>query len=144
MNSRLACVDASLVLMLLLPDEHSNEVDALFAGWALQGVRLVGPPLLYVEVPSVIRAAVFFERISPEEGERAFETFCALDIEVSASGDLHLLAWDLAKEFRRPRLYDSTYLAVARSEGCDLWTGDLRLANAVDRSWVKWVGADSG
>ena len=102
---------------------------------------MAGPPLLYVEVPSVLREAVYFRRISTQEGERAFETFCDLAITIRDRTDLHLLAWELAKEFQRPRLYDSMYLAVARAESCELWTGDLRLANAVNRPWVRWVGA---
>ena len=101
---------------------------------------IVCPPLLYAEVPSVLRAAVHFGRISLEDGERAFQTFCDFDITVSARADLHILAWELAKEHRQPRIYDSMYLAVARSEGCDFWTGDLRLANSVNAPWVKWVG----
>ena len=141
MNVALACVDASLVLMMLLPDEHSTQVDTLFSGWTQRDVTLVGPPLLYVEVPSVLREAVYFGRISPEDGESAFETFCDLEITIRDRTDLHLLAWELAKEFRRPRLYDSMYLAVARAESCELWTGDLRLVNAVNQPWVRWVGA---
>jgi len=128
--------------MLLLPDERSTQVDTLFSGWTQADVTLVGPPLLYVEVPSVLREAVYFGRISPQDGERAFETFCGLEITIRDRTDLHLLAWELAKEFRRPRLYDSMYLAVARAEPCELWTGDLRLVNAVNRPWVRWVGAN--
>ncbi len=32
------------------------------------------------------------------------------------------------------------YLAVAATLGCDLWTGDRRLVNAVNAPWVRWVG----
>ena len=144
MSSSIACVDASLVLMMLLSDERRAQADTLFSRWDEDNVVLVSPPLLYVEVPSVLRAAVYFGRISPEEAERAFQAFCDFDIEVSTRGDLHILAWELAKEHRQPRSSDSMYLAVARSEGCDFWTGDLRLANAVNAPWVKWVGAYEG
>ena len=138
------CVDASLVLKLLLTDELNAEVDSLFSRWAQDSTTVIGPPLLYAEVPSVLREAVYFGRINPEEGERSFEAFCELDIAISNRADLHILAWALAKEHRQPRIYDSMYLAVARSEECDFWTGDLRLANAVNAPWVKWVGAYQG
>ena len=144
MTNSQACVDASLVLMLWLPGEHSGQAEALFTQWANESVSLICPPLLFAEVPSVLRAAVFFSRINHQEGERAFEAFCQLDISISNRGDLHILAWELAKEHRRPRIFDSMYLAVARAEGCELWTGDLRLANAVGQPWVKWVGAQPG
>ncbi len=134
------CVDASLILMLFLPDQYSQRAEALWAQWEREGTTPVGPPLLYVEVPSVLREAVFFGRISPDEGERAFETFCDMAVVVSARRDLHLRAWALAREYSRPRLYDSIYLAAAQAEDCDLWTADRRLVNAVKRPWVRWVG----
>ena len=138
------CVDASLILKLLLPDELNASVTLLFSRWAQNSTTLVSPPLIYAEVPSVLRVAVYFGRISLEEGERAFEAFCELDIAIIKREDLHILAWELAKEHSQPRIYDSMYLAVARSEGCDFWTGDLRLANAVNAPWVKWVGSYRG
>jgi predicted nucleic acid-binding protein len=133
-------VDASLVLMLFLPDQHSQRAEALWSQWEREGMVPLGPPLLYAEVPSVLREAVFFGRLSPEEGQSAFETFCDMAITVSARRDLHLRAWELAQEFHRPRLYDSFYLAAAQAEGCELWTADRRLVNAVNRPWVRWVG----
>jgi len=133
------CLDASLVLILLLPDERRDFVRALWIGWQEQGTSLLAPPLLFAEVSSVLRAAVFFGRLHPGEGDEAFETFCAMGIAVSRRPDLHLLAWELAKQHRRSRVYDSFYLAAAQAEGCELWTGDRRLANAVSLPWVKSV-----
>ena len=134
------CVDASLVLMILLPDEHSERAESLWSTWRQERTTPLGPPLLYAEVPSAIRQAVFAGRLSSEEGEQAFETFCAMGIGVCSRPDLHLLAWDLAKRHGRPRIYDSLYLAAAQAEGCGLWTGDKRLSNAVNLPWVRWVG----
>lgn len=134
------CVDASLVLMLLLPDEHRDWVDSLWHHWARENVTPFSAPLLYAEVTSVLREAVFFGRLESEEGDQAFDTFCELSIPTSTRTDLHRLAWGLAKEHHQPRAYDATYLAVARAEGCDLWTGDRRLVNSVALPWVKWAG----
>lgn len=134
------CVDASLVLMLLLPDEHNERVDALWSGWQRTHTDLVAPPLLYAEVTSVIRAATYFDRITSEQGNTAFETFCDMPVGVSHRPDLHIISWELAREHNRPRVYDTFYLAVAQAEGCDLWTGDRRLSNAVSLPWVKWIG----
>ena len=138
------CVDASLLLKFLLPEERNAELDSLWSEWAENNTTLIGPPLIYAEVPSVLRRAVHFGRISPEEGEGAFEAFCDFDITVSTRTDLHILAWQLAKEHHQPRIYDSMYLAVARSEDCDFWTGDLRLANSVNAPWMRWVGTHQG
>ncbi len=37
----------------------------------------------------------------------------------------------------RAAAYDSFYLALAESLGCELWTADQRLHNAVDLPWVR-------
>ncbi|MDQ6693713.1 MAG: type II toxin-antitoxin system VapC family toxin, partial [Chloroflexota bacterium] len=48
----------------------------------------------------------------------------------------------LAKQFDRPRAYDTAYLAVAQMYGCELWTADEKLYNAVGGQlpWVRWLG----
>jgi predicted nucleic acid-binding protein len=134
------CVDASLVVRLYLPDERSAAVDTLFSRWMQDNVSLIGPPLLYAETPSILRQAVFLGRIDPELGQLAFEGFCSLGIAIVSPNDLHVRAWELAKEHGQRRIYDSMYLAVAQVQGCDLWTGDTRMANAINLPWVKRVG----
>ncbi len=49
---------------------------------------------------------------------------------------------ELAERFRRPATYDPHYLALAEREGCEFWTADERLWNAVkaDLPWVRWLG----
>lgn len=138
------CVDASLVLTLLLSDERSENVEALWSQWRREQIMPFGPPLLYAEVPSVLRRAVFYGRLTSQAGDLTFENFCELGIAISTQTNLHLLAWELAKTHNRPRAYDTMYLAAAQAEGCDLWTGDRRLVNAVDLSWVRWLGQETG
>jgi predicted nucleic acid-binding protein len=48
-------------------------------------------------------------------------------------------AWELARQYDRPTTYDASYLALAVSAGCELWTADGRLVKAVAASlpWVK-------
>ena len=138
------CVDASLVLTLLLPEERSEHVEELWTQWRREQTVLFGPPLLYAEVPSVLRQAVFHRRLSSQAGDAAFQDFCGLGITISTRTDLHFLAWQLAKVHNRPRAYDTMYLAAAQAEGCDLWTGDRRLVNAVDLPWVRWLGQEAG
>ncbi len=138
------CVDASLVLALVLPDERSEHVQALWSWWEREQTTPFGPPLLYAEVPAVLRQAVFYGRLTSQAGDVAFQDFCDLGIRISARNDLHILAWDLAKAHNRPRAYDTMYLAAAQAEGCDLWTGDRRLVNAVDLPWVRWLGQEAG
>ena len=134
------CVDASLALMLLLPHELTEQTETLWRQWFEDGIELVTPALFFAEVTSVLRESVYFGRILPDEGESAFNVFLNLGIRSIDATELQPRAWELAQKYNRPRAYDSQYLAVASSLGCELWTGDRRLVNAVPVPWLKWVG----
>lgn len=137
------CVDASLVLALLLPEELTTRVEVLWQEWLDARVEVVGPPLLFAEVTSVLRAAVFFGRIAPEDGEGYFTEFLSMGIRQVEPPDLQQRAWALARAHNRPRAYDAQYLAVAEALGSALWTADRRLTRAVGHPAVRWVGDDS-
>lgn len=55
---------------------------------------------------------------------------------------LHHRAWERAYRFKQPAAYDAHYLALAEMLGCEFWTADRRLHNAVkdELPWVKWLG----
>ncbi|MDO8637676.1 MAG: type II toxin-antitoxin system VapC family toxin [Dehalococcoidia bacterium] len=134
------CVDASLALMLLLPHELTEQTETLWRHWLEDGTELVSPALFFAEVTSVLRESVYFGRILPDEGESAFNAFLKLGVRSVEPAGLQSRAWELAKKYNRPRAYDSQYLAVASSLGCELWTGDRRLVNSIREPWLKWVG----
>lgn len=134
------CVDASLVLALLLPEENSEKVRNLWERWRSDAIHAVAPPMLLAEVSSVLRGAVHFRRIDPDEGDQAFQAFGHMPIRIREYADLLERAWGIAKRFNQPQVYDSLYLAVAEREGCDFWTGDKRLAKATQVPWIRWIG----
>jgi len=136
------CVDASLVLKLVLREPDSPLAEALWTEWLASGVQICAPTLLEFETASVLRNKVYRGRITPEQGEEAFHTIRALDITILHPGGLLDMAWGLAKRFNRPVAYDSTYLALAQFLDCELWTADERLYNAVkgELSWVRRLG----
>ena len=138
------CVDASLVIMLLLPHDLSAKAKALWQSWAERNTETVTAPLFFAEVTSVLRENVYFGRILVEEGEQAFATFMKFGIKSMEPLDLQPRAWALAKEYNRSRAYDAQYLAVATALGCDLWTADHRLVNAVRVPWLRWIGDHAG
>ena len=134
------CVDASLVLLLLLPHELTPQAGNRWEAWLEEEVEIVSAPLFFAEVTSVLRERVHFARISPEEGQEALDSFLGFKIREVNPPDLQRRAWGLAKQYNRPRTYDTQYLAVANVLGCELWTADRRLVNAVPLPWVRWVG----
>lgn len=52
------CVDASVVLQIVTPEEQSAHAEALWAGWISQGRQPVAPPTFHLEVCSVLRQKV--------------------------------------------------------------------------------------
>ncbi len=138
------CVDASLVLNLLLPDEADHRLADLWSEWMESQITPFGPPLIHAEVPSALRRSVYSGRISADAGDSAFQDFGQMGIRISGRTDLHIMAWDIAKTYNQSRIYDAMYLAAAQAEGCELWTMDRRLVNAVNLPWVRWAGAVQG
>ena len=136
------CVDASLALKLVIAEEDSPLAHALWDTWVEEGVEIVSPPLLAFEGISVIRSKVHRGLVPPDEGELMFKAFRAQRVKLLYPEGLHERAWEMANRFHRPQAYDSHYLALAEMLGCELWTADERLYNAVKEElpWVKRPG----
>jgi predicted nucleic acid-binding protein len=114
-----------------LPDERDAGTEAFWQRWASAGVTVIGPPLLYAEVTSVIHLRVATGRLTADEGDEVFAAFNALQIARVDRDDLHIRAWQLAKQYQTRRAYDMMYLALAQLEDLEVWTGDERLVNTI-------------
>ena len=143
MMSYQVCLDASVVIRALIPGAFTNNVLMLFAEWEGDGIERIAPALLPFEVSSALRRLVHLKQLDPQLGEEAFNAFMKLDIALTHRRVLFPLAWQLACELKRPRTYDTAYLALAQLKDCDLWTADERFYNAVREHVprVRWVGA---
>jgi len=141
MNSQV-CVDASILLKLVLHEPDSPLAEALWHSWLATSQRPVAPPLLPFEITAVLRKHVYRGTISQAYGVEALRQALAFDITLIAVPDLHQRAWDLATQLNRPTAYDAHYLALAEALGCEFWTADGRLYQAIqDRlSFVHWLG----
>ena len=141
MNSPV-CVDANLVLKLVLTEADSVQAETLWAQWISENREIVAPYLLAFEVTSVIRTKVHRQVISSDAGDQAFDAVHTQGVKLLHPDGLHQRAWELAKRFNRPQAYDSHYLALAEMLSLELWTADKRLYNAVKDAlpWVKWLG----
>jgi len=141
MNSRV-CVDASLAVQWLIPTQQGPLAESLLQSWDQAGTELIGPPLFDAEVTSAIRLHVYFKRLLPAQGEKAFLFYRELGVKIVSPPELPRVAWELAKEYHLPRTYDMQYLAVAELEDCEFWTSDKRLVNSLQgkTSRIRWVG----
>jgi len=142
MSSRQTCVDASVVLKLVLPEPDSEIADALWRSLVRAGPDVLAPTHMAYEVTAVIRNRVHRGLLEPGDGEEALQAFLALPVTLHPPEPHHHRAWRLAGDFQRPTTYDAYYLALAEARGCGLWTADERLYNAVHGSlgWVHLLG----
>ena len=136
------CVDASLILRMLVPGPMSDWALAILDEWERRDVLLTAPTLLGYEVTSSLRRLVHLGEITASEGEEAFKRFRAMGVRLSYRPGVLALSWRLAKRFDRPPAYDTAYLAHAELRKSELWTADEKLYNAVRRDlrWVRWLG----
>ena len=89
---------------------------------------------------SALRLCAFAREISS-----AKNTFCAkpgLPIKTIHVPQQRERAWEIAREFQLPTVYDATYLALAELRQCEFWTADEKLFKRVrDKlSFVQWLG----
>ena len=137
------CVDASLAVKVVVTESHSDKADALFDQWANEGKQLVAPSFFEVETDSILRQkAAVRKKLTLEQGGAAFAKLRALPIQQVSAPTQRQRAWEIATEFGFTTVYDATYLALAELRGCEFWTADERLFNAVKDKlfFVKWLG----
>ena len=131
-------VDASFALNLVLNEPTRAAVRARWQGWYESGELIIAPPLFQAETLSVVRRNVHRGVLADADGERALVDLDNLQVRIREPMGLYRAAWDLAKRYNRPTIYDCCYLAFAAMNGSELWTADQRLANAV-RATISWV-----
>jgi len=130
--SGFVCVDANIVVKWLLTEEDSPTALALAAKFRADDATLISPPHMPIEVTNVIRVRVRRGELSPVEGEDLVDVFTALPIQIASPAGLYKEALELAHRYDRPNVYDTQYVALAALAGCDLWTADMRLVNALN------------
>ncbi|HEX6263352.1 MAG TPA: type II toxin-antitoxin system VapC family toxin [Actinomycetota bacterium] len=99
----------------------------------LDGERLVAPPLLWSEVASALRGAVWRGSISASLGAKSLARFLDMPIERRAPRRLYEEAWRTAEKLGWAKTYDAEYVALARILSCRLVTVDARLRRGGSR-----------
>jgi predicted nucleic acid-binding protein len=137
------CVDASLAIKLVVTEAGSDKADALFDQWASEETQLIAPVFFDVETDSILRQKVSLRReLTFDQAQRAFASLRGLPIKTTHSPEQRVRAWEIAREFQFPTVYDATYLALAELRQCEFWTADEKLFKQVrDKlTFVQWLG----
>ena len=118
--------------MKWVSDEEGRETAlALYRDSIAAERRLIVPAHFPGEVANAIWRKVSRGLLQFEEGLAAIADFANYRTARLAPVQLFSVSFTLARSLRLPAIYDSLYVALAQIVGCELWTADLRLANAV-------------
>ncbi len=136
------CIDASVAVKWVFPEEHSAQAIALAAMSDRTGERMVGPTLLPIELTNTIRRRMLRFAFSLAEGIEVLSQFHAFGVTIMSPAGLSERALALADRYQLPAVYDAHYIALAQLLGCVLWTNDQRLLRALGGKmpFVKWIG----
>jgi predicted nucleic acid-binding protein len=138
---RLVVVDASVVLKWQLDDEeHIPQATALRNDfYALNVIKAIAPHLLVYEVINGIVTATRRKRLDSDKALRVLDNLIELGVELKEVEPARVLGLALEHNLSA---YDAAYLALAESEGCELWTGDRPFYQAVKGEFpgVNWIG----
>ncbi len=142
MLSHQVCIDASVVLKLVVVEDDSARARSLWRSLAEAGHVAVAPALLLFECVSTLRHLVARGALRARAARLSFEALLSLPITFPAPDGLVERTWQLAARFQQPQAYDSFYLALADLMRVPFWTADRRLYNAVRRElhWVYLLG----
>jgi predicted nucleic acid-binding protein len=124
------CVDASVVVRLVVLGEASRAVTALWRGWLDAEEDLVAPDLLHYEVTNALHRYVAAGALSESDADAALDAALGLGVRLLPGARLHGRAFDIARRLHQPATYDAHYLAAAVQHDAALWTADRRLHTA--------------
>jgi len=134
-------VDASLAAKWVVPEPDSAAARALVEQWRAAGLAIAMPVHGPTEIAGVVRRYQRHGVFDLPRAKQAFLDAMAIGIGVVDGPGLYLRALELADQYGRS-VPDAMYLALAESLGCELWTADGVLKNAVSPSlaWVRLLG----
>ena len=133
-------LDASVVIKWLNPNEPLAEKAIVSRDDYERGsISLIVPLFWGYEVVNGLNKAVARGHLTEEEGREAIALLLALQVEkvpLPSSRE----SYELARQYKRS-VYDSWYLSLAEKTGCEFWTADQKLYNALKDTtpWVKWL-----
>lgn len=127
------CVDAGLVVKFVTPEVDSASVESLFAQWKETQVAMIVPAFAPAEIDSVLRHKVARGELTPDVADAAFQLVCRLPIIIDTETNCRARAWEIAKQFEFPTVYDAVYLALAEAHHCEFWTADQKLFERVNK-----------
>lgn len=145
-QAQVLVADASVAVKWVLNETHSDRADQLLADCAADNRAIAAPPHLYAEVTNALFQRPLRSdpavRISDAAARQALVEFLSIPIQLLSPAGLYDEAYDFGRTYTLRSIYDSLYVVLARQLGCELWTADGRLLDALGTAapWVRFIG----
>jgi predicted nucleic acid-binding protein len=127
------CLDTSVLVKLLVPEEGSSEATQLLRRITGRGCRVVAPAFSWTEVGTVLRKKLRAGLLSQLEAEEAWTHFMALSIDYVDDERVRQATWKICTRLALPTMYDAAFLAVCQTtmedsqNHVEFWTADGEL-----------------
>lgn len=134
--------DASLVVKWFLEDETEVEqAKKIQEDFIEEKIELWAPDIINFEVANAFNIAVLRKRILKRVAREFLADFLQFKIFTFETDKIIIPTLNLALDFKLS-VYDASYVALAKLEKCDFYTGDKRLVNKLKGKvpFVKWLG----
>ena len=100
----------------------------------LRRFRLAAPPLLWSEVHSAVREAVWRSEVTADRAARLLDSFDELAVTRERPAALYETAVVIAQQLGWAKTYDAEFVALARLQRTRVLTTDARLRRGADRT----------
>jgi len=131
-------LDGSVALAMLLPDEHSAEVDDLEGQFSVGTVAV--PTIWPLEVRNGLLSALRRRRLTPAQFDERLEALAMFPVEVDPPPDVAALGRITAIARRHDlSIYDASYIHLAKVRGLPLATLDGQLRKACKAQRIRLV-----
>ncbi|MDO8531061.1 MAG: type II toxin-antitoxin system VapC family toxin [Dehalococcoidia bacterium] len=129
------CVDASLVVAWLIPEQRTPAVVGVWESYASGQDQFIGPPILYAETISAVRRLASRKLLTSDEAMGMVTDILSSGIPVRSPPGLYRRAYELAERHGQTTIYDACYVALAQLLSCEFLTLDKRLYNAMKEAF---------
>jgi predicted nucleic acid-binding protein len=137
-RTRTCVIDASAAAKWVAHEPGRAEALALLEGYRTGRLRLVAPRLIVYEIGSVLWKKHQRGELSDSQAAKAYALFLAHCPAIVEPEGIAESALRLASAHRRT-FYDSLYLALALGLGCELFTADEKLYNALRQAYPATI-----
>lgn len=144
--SNYICLDTSVIIKILLPEDNSNKATALINSAIQSRQVIVLPVFAWAEVGTVLRQRHCRGKLTVQESDSLWSEFRQFPgIEYLGDEMIMDLTWKISQSLKMSTLYDASFLAVAEAvaertgETCEFWTADEKLVNFLNgrKGYVK-------